>query len=1128
MLSLAIITVFVLSIGVGIYTLIPFILALKKKKSSKQPGAFSHTSAVSVLIPCHNEGEEVIEAIESVLASEGSLDLSVFVLLKDNKDSSFAFLQRYGKEARVKIVETGFQYKKDKLNFILPQLVDPYVFFLDADHAIEKNLISSLINYLEKNKAYSVVQARRKPKQFHGFFQLWDSFQNHLGNEYVQEILKAHNQSIYFTGTTALFRREVFDTYSFSHSLTEDTYLSYDLLCNGYHIGYVSSVASYESVSPYISDYIARRRRWAQGHSHNFFSHLTSIFNSSFLSLRQKIQMLMHGSFYLIPLLSFIPVIIVSIFIVLQFPSEIQKYVVLGSVLVSLIFSLLQYRSVVRNLIESLTASLLTFPFITIFTTWILSYTHHDIYPTLISFPYLNEVLGIYLGILSLLPLLFGLFAQSKLKQLSMRQVLVLIVSYPLILIIDLYAIILGHTDILLRNFKWKSISRKRVRAIPYTTLLFILGISLLIYSGYRSHFFSMNMCGENAHPFGAWNQKHILEVDVQKNIITDTSGTLEVVLEVRTHEDIQSVEIRTDRGTNTVSLEGGTYRESWIQDLGFDTFEIEITQSRWCKITKEYTNTIREIQDNTIILNGEPFFVKGIIPSYTNRNVSLSHKEGIVQLQKLGANTLRFYHEPSLKLQNILEEQQIMAMVQPSLSNWNATDLRLRGSFGLLRRYQKLQASLSSHPYILSISLGNEIEINSLSRINTIYEMLSSIQEQDSYEHFSSYASFYPSINYPSDILGVNMLDTGATYWEKALPILSSFDKPFIATELGGFEAFYERTDPILRKLRLRNQWDALVNQGFSGAMLFQSHDNWGQPVPEGYNNPFTDEHPDDLRGLYTKDNKEKSIIPTIQDLYADMKLDFDITETKVTMTLVNIRPYTLRNIHILDSDLFDLVPNETKRLDIERSLFDSNFELIAQYETHRGIRGYQELHTPILQPYQQPFFDNAEILEVSRSQDHISIIPLSDTVSFSGLEGWDLPLLNDRDPYTDAVIEDIYFEGKKGSDLPSGNQQGQFDIVISSPDFTGASLLIEGTGASELYISDTEKTYIFNTHPYREQKIPLSWIEDDTEILNISFLRKHVDYLSEAFNPRGEEIYIDMQKPMLFKPQIVEIRRK
>ena len=44
---------------------------------------------------------------------------------------------------------------------------------------------------------------------------------------------------------------------------------------------------------------------------------------------------------------------------------------------------------------------------------------------------------------------------------------------------------------------------------------------------------------------------------------------------------------------------------------------------------------------------------------------------------------------------------------------------------------------------------------------------------------------------------------------------------------------------------------------------IIFQSHDNWAQPIPGGINDPFSPEQPDDLRGIWNQKNDLSDLNP-------------------------------------------------------------------------------------------------------------------------------------------------------------------------------------------------------------------------------------------------------------------------
>lgn len=99
---------------------------------------------------------------------------------------------------RINVILTNLQLKKDKINFALKVLNNPLIAILDADHRPTANWLSSSVNILfsnseikskNNNKEVVAVQTRRKPLLINHLAQVWDSGQNHLGNELLNNFL---------------------------------------------------------------------------------------------------------------------------------------------------------------------------------------------------------------------------------------------------------------------------------------------------------------------------------------------------------------------------------------------------------------------------------------------------------------------------------------------------------------------------------------------------------------------------------------------------------------------------------------------------------------------------------------------------------------------------------------------------------------------------------------------------------------------------------------------------------------------------------------------------------------------------------------------------------------------------
>src|SRR5262249_5520911 len=151
------------------------------------------------------------------------------------------------------------------------------------------------------------------------------------------------------------------------------------------------------------------------------------------------------------------------------------------------------------------------------------------------------------------------------------------------------------------------------------------------------------------------------------------------------------------------------------------------------------------------------------------------------------GANAVRVYHAAGNGLMRAAAAAKVMLIEQPDESTWSEVDPESpRERRALARRYRSMVERTEGFPYLLIDHLGNELEMGrSPSVVATLSDLMRELHAGGSRfpMAYSTYAIF---ADYPVDVLGVNMLDTGETYWGKGIDLLRSFGKPFYATELG------------------------------------------------------------------------------------------------------------------------------------------------------------------------------------------------------------------------------------------------------------------------------------------------------------------------------------------------------
>ncbi|HEY5713927.1 MAG TPA: glycosyltransferase family 2 protein, partial [Candidatus Gracilibacteria bacterium] len=1011
--------------GAGLFWLIFSGLFKPEKRISELTKAKGKDS-IDILIPSHHELVGALNAIGSVQAQNYRGTKHIYLLLKDRHDNSIPLLEKafdvsltdtttltLEDNATLQIVFCGVASKKEKLRYILPKITSPYIAILDADHKAQKDWLKKSVAFLLEHPQHVCVQGSREPLSTNNIFQLWDSAQNHIGNEMFSRVLSKKGFTVFFTGTTALFEAEALKALSFSDCVTEDTYLSYQILLSGNRIGHIADSGSREELAPNVASYVARRRRWSNGHNQTFLEHWKSILFAPELRSQRGVLWL-HGMFFLIPLLVFLLLLTFAVFSFFQYDGFTQSVILLISGVLSILLHYVTRKTSDINVLDILVAFLWIAPQVAVFTTYWLYYTENDQYFYLLNFPFLDDLLGSIQLILLGLPLIILFFGLYAIRLFPLRKILLLVLTYPLFLFLDIYAILLGLGDLIVGHQKWFIVSRTHLddteknrrltsRELVRNTLWAGL-VGILLLGGYL--FFTHYNCGESTsflklpHSFlfntsSQWEDAfEVVPVYSEKKIKVTLSGRIE------SQHEIEHLNLSLDQERVLVplkpfeksgeALHEKAYTHELFFPMGFEAKKITLsTSDGYCKRHYEFPTTAKEIRGRQVLLNGEPFLVKGVVPSFKPSKVSFA--QGFSQIKALGGNLIRTYHRPTNKVLREAQKQNILVLPQTNQSNWGNTNLNnFLASHLLSKKYENLQKDFYKSPMVFMTNFGNEMELGNYKLVPKIFKMLEKTKTQK-LRNFVSYSTYLVFVNYPVEILSVNMLDTGDTYWDKALEVIRYYNKPFLATELGGFTAFYESTDPVLRAYRLWHQWEALLENEALGGIIFESHDNWAQPVPTGFNDPFSPEQPDDLRGIWTQDNKPKPIKQIVEAMFADLSVEVvesDFLESqKLTLLLKNKRDYVLEDIALHHQgdpiyEVFSLEPKAEKSIQISTKFLENKHEVTAHYTTHKGLTYVQNLNLPVIDTNPEPFVQTPFWIEEDSQSGEVRGLILSDNL--------------------------------------------------------------------------------------------------------------------------------------------------
>jgi cellulose synthase/poly-beta-1,6-N-acetylglucosamine synthase-like glycosyltransferase len=1164
---------------------------------------------VTILVPSHFEGAALADAARTLMGQDHPGRIEIVVLLHTKKDPSDAALvdafgspRAPGAEPRVHVlhdddkrrlcvVETGVQGKREKLNKWLPRVSTPFVAFLDADHRADVEWIRSALATLAETKAAG-VQGRRRPLSASALTQIWDSAQNHIGSEVVNAYRMRADLPVFFTGTTAVFRASALAGRSFAECLTEDTYLTMDLILEGHRLVYDERAGSYEEVAPTLRTYIARRRRWSAGHDKTFVAHLRKI-----LAWRtpgkNKRHLLLIGQFYLVPLGVMGFLYAQAVYFFLQFTVDLRAFVMVLAAVLALPLVVLVSRGRGTWLNDFVVSWVLLFPQAAIAGALAYKLMGREDYYYILTFPYAKPI-GIVQIIAFTIPWLTILVGWFRIRVLRPWQVLVAIVTFPLSVFFDIFSSLLGFSDFLRGRTTWTRIARgqevsttgvpekvsrhlktARRRAERWGRYAAVAGVAASLFLA--NDLLARNECGKII-PFlwypaiWTWSSPITARVDARGRASSNGMTRLEITttftLEQRgrvhlgyfldgkpfAQRDLEE----TGEGTDVVTTEVPT---------GWDTHQIAVdvrAVAHSCRCADAVPSRALELQKTAFIVNREPFLLKCIIPSFNTPKLALDTSVGFAQLKQSGANAARYYHMPTADTLSAAARNEMLLVDQPDESTWENVDLRESWDKKMyLQRYERLLQKTAASPYILIDNLGNELELRRKTQetFTAIADTARAITQRG--RRFPlGYSTYLTYNDYPVDVLGINMLDSSATYWTGALDLLQAMHRPFYASEIGGFVAFTERTPQSLRIWRLGQYWDRILSAGAFGACVYESHDNWAQPVPGlAQNDPFSPDQPDDVRGLWDEQNHRKLDLRFVERMFSDVSIawapDSSLEDASVrTMIVTNRRPYALHDLELVAEGaspfhVGDLDPAAVRQVKVPMAVLGgagpSNRSVRAKYTTHAGLHEESAAWTAFPVDAARPVVLDDDFIEDHETADALQgRLMFSDRVSVWLPATWQdatfrgkpipgsgavrsIPVGGPKVSVTDARVSfneaPFVSFGAGYAHIPSGKVRLRFHVP--RPPGPDAYLIFAGVEAGTVRLTlPGGAVRSYPTHGYREAFVPLpdGAAEGDYEL---SFERLDEPYVASRLTFDHRQIEVDLEVPYVFAPVAIELRR-
>ena len=447
------------------------------------------SDSISVLIPARNEGGLAVLAIESLFQQDHSGSIDIYLLVKDGADSSIDYLQQLVtsyddieiintiKEFRntcssnragqifkltkknnktVYIALTNLNPKSQKINWIVESINTKFIAILDCDNRAQPDWLRSSLALLAEQKK-EIIQGRRYPILTNGFYKFWDSLHQHTGCELLNISFTRLKMTVFFTGTTVVMLTALLRANPLSDSITEDIDFSYGLFMRGTKIIANPYSGSNEETSPDLYSFIARRRRWANGHTSAFLKHFPLLISAP-IKARDRIQFLFHGIHYLIGLGVFILHSLIGIYFFDEL-SWLSKCTVLISSLIASI-GISQTQNTVGKLMcffEILLIWCWLAPIFIIVMNVLHALMVGDLSRAALPIENVIQIAGLIGVGAPLITLIIGLFGFG---QSALKTILKCLFTYPIAFYLDIAGILLGLLDCMMGQSNWRPLSR--------------------------------------------------------------------------------------------------------------------------------------------------------------------------------------------------------------------------------------------------------------------------------------------------------------------------------------------------------------------------------------------------------------------------------------------------------------------------------------------------------------------------------------------------------------------------------------------------------------------------------------------------------------------------------------------
>ncbi|MBI3582634.1 MAG: glycosyltransferase [Nitrospinae bacterium] len=271
---------------------------------------------ISFLMPSYNNEATVVKSIQSVLNQKADLKFEIIFVDDGSTDNTYYLAEKFLKGySNIKLIQKKNGGEASALNEGLKYCSGKFIAIVEADVEIEDKWLEKVIKEFVDEKVVGVGGRLVTPENSSWIAKI-------AGYEIEGKFETKEKYSNHITSANAIYRAEVFkEVGSFNENLVNavlDSDLNRRIIEKGYKLIYSKDASALHHFKPTFKGYLKRQYSYARYRVHERLALYPA---DRFLALNVFICGLSALSLLLIPFIAWLPAALLSLSILLQFPT---------------------------------------------------------------------------------------------------------------------------------------------------------------------------------------------------------------------------------------------------------------------------------------------------------------------------------------------------------------------------------------------------------------------------------------------------------------------------------------------------------------------------------------------------------------------------------------------------------------------------------------------------------------------------------------------------------------------------------------------------------------------------------------------------------------------------------------